>query len=141
MNVFLLLYSTGLISIVVTFGSWSVTRLLTVHASECIKYFGSSYALSSWWYFCLWNALRYLKLNSICFYFKFLVVYGFVTYQRMTDNNGQYLYPIWVEYLGNLMCLVSFGSIVLYAIYMIIVEILVKKNVFNLVIQKAIAWS
>ena len=40
---------------------------------------------------------------------------------------GSYLYPLWADVLGNLMCLVSVGSIVIYAIYAII-DLIKNKN-------------
>jgi hypothetical protein len=46
----------------------------------------------------------------------------------MTDDNGV-LYPIWVEYAGNLMCLLSFGSIIVYAIYLIVIDVFINKKV------------
>ena len=50
----------------------------------------------------------------------------------MTDDNGN-VFPIWVEYAGNAMCLVSFGSIIVYAIYLIIVDVFIGKKVKALV--------
>lgn len=58
--------------------------------------------------------------------FQFLVIYGFVSYSRLTlDGNNSidsdnYLYPIWAEVLGNLMNLAVVLGILLYALYAVI---------------------
>jgi hypothetical protein len=47
---------------------------------------------------------------------------------------GSYLYPLWADVLGNLMCLVSVGSIVIYAIYAII-DLIKNKKVINIFLK------
>ena len=48
---------------------------------------------------------------------------------------GTYLYPLWADVLGNLMCIVSVGSIVIYAIYAII-DLIKNKKVINIFFLK-----